>query len=299
MKNILAFLFFAFLFSTCQTPAGDGEKASTTAASLNLDLDDAADNLTAFAKVRGSLVDNEEVLYYATGTIYGFVNGERDKPLLGFEMYNIARLKNTGENSYELLTREVGLYKDLKTGEILDKWTNPYTEEEVDVLHVWNDPVNQKFVLEGKYGKWGVNHTKLGEDKICMNADVFLIYPSPLKVADYPDNSQADMYEAAELFQFFFSEKDINNPDLKNVPAEISWTRIGPWLPWMKMGQTPGNMVYQCSGYKLNESDYDTMPAAFRKYIMDNKPEYRHAPEEYTAPNETSWTYFKKNNPKE
>ncbi|MEM9687281.1 MAG: DUF1838 family protein, partial [Bacteroidota bacterium] len=76
-----------------------------------------------------------------------------------------------------------------------------------------------------------------------------------------------------------------------------SWTRIGPWLPWLKMGQRQGNMVYQAAGYKLMETDYDTMPAILRDYVMANKPEYRHAPTEYTSPNETSWTYFKKNNP--
>ncbi len=101
------------------------------------------------------------------------------------------------------------------------------------------------------------------------------------------------------MFQFFFSEADINNPDMANVPAEISWTRIGPWLPWMKMGQRPGNMVYQCSGFKINGDEYDSMPAPFREYIQKHHPEYRHAPDEFSRPNETSWTYFKKQNPVE
>ena len=302
MKKILLILCTSifFLASCNQTATTDQTKAdSNSSKSLNLDLDKPEDNLQAFTKVRGSLKEGEEVLYYADGMIYGFIDGERDKAILGFEMYNIARLNKTGENEYELLTREVGLYKDPKTGEILDKWLNPYTEEEVDVLHVWNDPVNQQFKLEGRFGPWGVNHAKVGDDMICMNADIFLKYPSPLPIKDYPENSQSDSYEAGELFQFFFSEKDVNNPDLQSVPCHISWTRIAPWLPWMKMGQRPGNMVYQCSGYKLLEKDYDTMPKKFREYILANKPEYRHAPTEYTKPNETSWTYYKKMNPKE
>ena len=267
--------------------------------SLNLDLDKAEDNLMAFLKVRGSLDPNEEVIYYANGKIYGFVEGERDKPLMGFEMYNIGKNVKKGDYDYQLLTNEVLLYTDLKTGKVLEKFENPYTNEVVDVLHVWNSPVNQEQKLQGKYGPWGVSHTKLGDDLICMNADIFLAYPSALKIEEYPDNAQSDLYEAAELFQFFFSEKDINNPDLQSVDATISWTRLGPWLPWLKMGQRQGNMVYQGAGYKLLEKDYDKMPTVLRNYVMANKPEYRHAPKAFSAPNETSWTYFKKINPKE
>lgn len=298
MKKIsLSIFFFALLLSACQNTATDSEVATANAsseASLNLNLDEPKDNMTAFIKVRGSLTDREEVIYYADGKIYGFVGGERDKALMGFTMYNIGRYVKTGENAYQLLTREVLLYTDLKTGEVLETFDNPYTEETVDVVHVWNDPVNQNMQLEGRFGPWGVNHNKYGEDMICMNADIFLAYPSPLTVQEFPENSQSDLYEAAELFQFFFSEKDMNDPNQPNIPVTISWTRLGPWLPWLKMGQRPGNMVYQGAGYKLNGTDYDRMPAKLREYVLVNKPEYRHAPEEYSSPNETSWTYFKK-----
>ncbi|KAA1244933.1 DUF1838 domain-containing protein [Aquimarina sp. RZ0] len=272
------------------------EVASKESKSLNLDLDRPEDNMTAFVKVRASLTDNEEVIYYANGKIYGFVDGERDKPLMGFQMYNIGRSIKRAENSYYLLTNEVLLYTDLNTGKVLEEFNNPYTKETVDVVHVWNSPVNQKQDLEGRYGKWGIPHQKLGEDMICMNADIFLKYPSPLTIAEFPENAQSDNYEAAELFQFFFSEKDMNNPDKASIPCTISWTRLGPWLPWLKMGQRSGNMVYQGAGYKLMESDYNKMPKMLIDYVLANHPEYRHAPTKYTQPNETSWTYFKKLN---
>ena len=263
-----------------------------------LDLDKPEDNLYAFAKVRGSLDENEEVIYYANGSIYGIVDGERDKHLMDYEMYNVGILKPNGEHSYQLLTREVLLYMDKKTGAVLESFDNPYTESSVEVLHVFNDPVNQNFVLEGKYGKWGVAHKKYGKDKICMSADILLAYPSPLTVEEYPENSQSDLYEAGELFQFFVSEKELNNPTVKSVDCTISWTRIGPWLPWMNMGQRPGKMLYQGAGYKLSGKDYNEMPAVLTDYVLSHKPEYRHAPAEYTTPNETSWTYYKKMNPR-
>ncbi len=293
--NVLFLLICLVFFTSCKE--NPQESNPTKSSTLGLDLDSPEDNLTAFVKVRGSLTEGEEVIYYANGTIYAFVDGERDKPILGYEMYNIGKVLKA-EGGYDLLTNEVLLYTDLKTGEVLETFNNPYTNKENKVLHVWNSPVNQEFRMQGKYGEWGINHNKYGKDRICMNADVFLAYPSPLKVADYPENSQSDLYEAVELFQFFFSESELNDASKPSTEVDISWTRIGPWLPWMEMGQRPGKLVYQGAGYKLSENDYDEMPAALRNYVMANKPEYRHAPTEYSSPNETSWTYYKKMNPK-
>lgn len=298
MKRNIIFYTFLIISVLTSFNAKAQDTDNKVSQSLNLDLDDSADNLTAFVKSRGSLDPTEEVIFYANGSIYGVVDGEWDKHLMDYEMYNIGRIVSVGEGEYQLLTREVLLYTDKETGEVLETFDNPYTGESIKVLHVWNDPVNQIFKLEGKYGKWGISHNKYGKDVICMNANILLAYPSPLTVEDYPENSQSDLYEAGELFQFFVSEKELNDQTLKSANATISWTRIGPWLPWMNMGQKPGKMLYQGAGYKLSEKNYDDMPAVLTEYVIANKPEFRNAPKEYSSPNETSWTYYKKLNPK-
>ena len=76
------FVLSSLLFWGCQEATSQADE-TTEKASLNLDLNDPADNMTAFVKVRGSLNSGEEVIYYANGKIYGFVGGERDKPLYG------------------------------------------------------------------------------------------------------------------------------------------------------------------------------------------------------------------------
>jgi len=260
------------------------------AATRPLDLAKPEDNMTAFLKMRITTELNKEVYFYASGKIYSFVPGERDRALFDFEMYNVGKIVQT-EGGYQMLTREVGFYRDLKTGEYLAKWENPWTKKTEEVIHVWNDPVNQKFQLEGPRGKWAVPFTMLG-DRVVMNNDIFLTYPSPLKVAEYPENSASDSYEAAELFQFFAHKADLDNPAIQNAPAEVSWTRIGPWLPWMGMGQRAGNLVYQTRGYKTEK--WEDLPQHMRDFIMGKFPEFKHAPDANTAENETSWTYFKK-----
>lgn len=292
VPSLLLLLLLCIGLWTCQS--AENEATVEEKPSLNLDLEKAEDNLTAFVKIRGSMTPGEEVVFYADGYIYGFIDGERDKRILGFEMYNLAQLQPQEDGSYQMMTREVGLYTDPSTGEILEEWENPYTGETVDVLHVWNDPVNQTFALESRFGEWGVPYTRLTEDVTCMHSDIFLFYPSPLPAAEFPKNSRSDMYEAGEMFQFFFDEKDVNDPDNGNVPCHIAWTRVSPFLPWMDMGDRPGHLVYNTRGYKIQQGGFKALPQKMQDYVMAKQPQYATAPTEYTKPNETSWTYFKK-----
>ena len=258
-----------------------------------LDLNNPDDYFKSFIKTRADL-SGQEVVYWWKGFVYSFVSGERDKAIMQFEGFNIGRVEET-EGGYILLTREAAFYQDLRTGEILESWENPFTGKTNQVVHVWNDPVNQYFVFPDEYKPF-MNKifpsTQLG-DYLSFNLDIFLHYQSPLSRAEYPANSQSDWYEAAEMFQFFVKKDDLLNLEINSAPAHINWTRISPWMPFMEMGDTPGNMVFSCVGQKL-ENGFLDLPDTLKNFVMKHKPEYASAPEEYSEPNETSWTYFKK-----
>jgi hypothetical protein len=134
--------------------------------------------------------------------------------------------------------------------------------------------------------------TELG-DMRCYNMEIFPFYPSPLPKADYPLYSQSDTYQAGEFFQFFVNKKDLKKKKLTTVPTTISWTRISPWMPFMQMGDRPGNLIFVCRGMKLAKG-FESLPDKIKTYVKNNKPEYATAPAEWKEPNETSWTYFKK-----
>jgi type IV secretory pathway VirD2 relaxase len=61
----------------------------------------------------------------------------------------------------------------------------------------------------------------------------------------------------------------------------------------MKMSTRPGNLLYQSRGYKL-KNGYADLPQAIKDFVSKNFPEYEHAPATFTAPNMTSWKYYKK-----
>ena len=253
-----------------------------------LDLTKSEDLLTAFVKVRGSLDAKEETVVYDEGIIYAVIPNQPIKALMKFQMYNISRFEKT-DSGYNLITREMLAYEDVKTGAILNKWYNPVIKDSVEVLHVWNDPVNSKNTAKIFY----LPMMKLSKDRLCFYIDVPLYYPSPLKEADWPQNSRSDMYQAAELFQFFVNEKDIQNKKLNSVPFDLSWHRFSDFLPWMKMADAPGYLMYSSRGSKL-KGGWNDLPQNIKDFVTSTAPEYQHAPATYATPNMTSWKYFKK-----
>ncbi len=266
--------------------------ASYVSPAQKLDLAKPQDNLQAFIKMRASTVLGEETVYYWKGRIYSYIPGERSMPLFDLEAYNIARIVKV-DGGYQMLTREVAVYRDLKTGKILERWYNPLIKDSVDVVQVWNDPVNQDLMLKSRFGDWGVPYAHLGKGRVVMNSDIFLTYPSPLKKADFPDNSRSDTYQAAELFQFFLDENQLLDPKTTNIYSEVSWARISDFLPWMRMADRPGNVVYHCRGNKLmGKGSFALLPADLQAYVRKNQPAFTSAPTTKERENMTSWKYF-------
>ncbi|WNG27845.1 DUF1838 domain-containing protein [Cystobacter fuscus] len=260
-----------------------------------LDLSKPGDTLLGFVKTRGSIDPEQEVVFYWTGFIYSSVQESSlpvtrsNKVLFKFEGYNITRFQKTAEG-YQQLSREASFYEDPTTGEILECWNNPLNGRSVSVVHVWNDPVNNRF---GEKDASLLAHTEDG-DRVVYSTDILLAYPSPLPVAQYPDYSGGNLYQAAELFNFYVSRAALEDSRLVTVPADISWTRVGPYLPWMQMGSQPGQLIYQTHGRKLM-GGWAELPPHLRDYVTRSFPEYQHAPTEWPAGqgNATSWRYFK------
>ena len=264
-------------------------------------LYDYEDNLYAWRKTRGSLDPDEEVVFYWQGYVYNVVAKSPedyarrgaitfDEPLFRFEGFNVARIAEVGADDYLMLSREVSVYQDPRTGQPLNCWRNHLLEGDprVSVVHVANDPVN--------FGVGNVQFMELG-DRVSFFSDVFLAYRSPFAGnADYADYSASDVYQSSEMFNFYVDRADLENEALDSVPVEISWTRVGQYLPWMQMGDLPGHLVYHVRGFKV-PNGVDGLPDTLREWTRTTAGEtFLRAPEEVPvsyAPNATTWRVFK------
>ncbi|HKQ76656.1 MAG TPA: DUF1838 family protein [Blastocatellia bacterium] len=236
--------------------------------------------------------DGKDAIYYMKGYVYAFIPGQRPQRLFGIEGYNIRRrIETTEKDGFFNATREIVFYTDPQTEEILWDWLNPFTQQKNEVFHIANDPVNFRFrVRDGRLFNVTVDgQRELGEiaspqewdDYYVWHRDIFPFYPLP----GWEKN-----YTSAELFDFYAPKKDFNHAGIPNVM--VSWTRVGPWLPWMGMDKHEGLMIYHARS-KLLES-WDQLPERIKKTVKEKFPVYQTAPGEVDPrrPNVTSWTYY-------
>lgn len=248
--------------------------------------------LDDYVRVRADLTGADTVFHWK-GTVYSFIPGDKRKELFAVEGYNIVRAVYK-ENGYSLLGKEVAFFLDHRTGQILDIWRNLITGRDVPVLHVFNDPVNQDLGFTEETLRllpMILPSTDLG-DEIAYHSDIFPYYPNPLPRREFPLSSQSDVYQAAEFIQYIANKADLEDPDLSSVPATYSFTRIYPWLPFMQMGNSTGNVIWVCRGRKL-EGGFSALPEYMREYILANKPEFASAPDTWSEDSASIWTYFR------
>lgn len=266
-----------------------------------LDMSDSDDAFTVWAKLQCNLTEGKPVLWWWHGKMYSRRSGEKDRALFNVQGMNIRqchyKVDKVRGPGIRWVSREVLLYLDPATNEVLETWENPFTGETVDVMHVHNDPVNTRGYI------WARDEngepTGLGMDlKVFDNVILDgggaarLFYENPL-AGDYQQYI-GGTYHAMELGAFSANTEQGLSKDTTTIDdVMLSWGRISKWLPWMKMGDREGVVVFNTAGMRLAE--WSQMPAVIREEIEANYPIYREPPPlDDDRPNETSWVVFKR-----
>jgi hypothetical protein len=257
-------------------------------------------NRETTARLEADTAPGKFVNGYVTGTVCGVRDGEPVRPLFGFEVFSALRVIKQANGSYQRLCRELVFYRDLKTGEMMDTWLNPYTNEEVRVVDVANDPFN--YVISEYYpdppNYGGLNTVMpprrpflrdwalLRDDMVILQSDIHLYYRNALDPAVWPRESAGPMNRVSELFRYQIRRDDIENTELTHLPHTGVWNRVTPWLPWMLMGQAPGHILY--SGTFSSISGIEAVPPAVAKRVLERYPQYQVAPEKWVDPSLSS-----------
>jgi len=264
--------------------------SAADAGAEQLDPGKTADALKITRKIACSTVDGEPATYWWFGKAYSRRQGERDIHLFDVEGMNVRACASTPDGGFKLVSRELLMYRDKETGDVLKTWDNPWTGETVDVLHVANDPVNGKYSPKARDGsdyKWsGV----ISGDVWWQTATVPLYYPNVLG-SEY----QAEVgpwYHATEMFNFFGPTDSLLDPESTGAEGvEVGWARMSDWLPWMKMSGREGIIYMHTAGKKLGS--WDELPTWFKEEIDKNYPKYRNPPPtDDERKNVTSWSYY-------
>jgi hypothetical protein len=269
--------------------------AGSIAAAAAPDLSTPEGQLLALRRIQCSESDGKAVTYYWKGSAFSRVPGEPDRQLFKVEGMNVRQCgplpgaKSKAE--FRLLSREILLYEDPVTGEVLRTWDNPWTGRTVEVIHVANDPVNGTYALVGRDGKPVNLPFEVRGKQWWLTTAVPLFYTNPLG-GDY-QRYVGGTYHATELFNFFGAADDLADRKKDSAETAVSWQRLSGWLPWMEMGDRAGMLYFHTAGRKLDK--WDDISPTMKAEIERNYPLYRNPPPlDDQRPNETSWTYFKK-----
>jgi Protein of unknown function (DUF1838) len=257
-------------------------------------------NRDTYARMDMDLDPTKEKLGWLKGVAYGVRDNEAVRPLLGVEGFSMTRSKRLEDGSWRRMLREIVFYRDLKTGEILKNWHNPYTNEDVRVVPIANDPFNYNigefYPDPPSYG--GLNTAKPPKrpfilpwtegpnGTLILPTDIHLFYPSGLQPSKWPRESAGSFSRVSEMFLYTIKRKDAENPNLTNIPVTGTWSRITPWLPWMLMGQAPGHMSYFTTFATLKS--LSDMPADIVAAAKAMDPKWLSAPKEDYGPSLSS-----------
>lgn len=240
-------------------------------------------------------------LFWWQGMVYSRIPGEKDKHIFNVSGMNIrqcARFEDPVKGvGFRSVSREVMLYLDPETNEVLKTWDNPWTGEAVEVLHVQNDPVNSRaprFARDENGEPQATFEPALVIDGMVLQGGgaAKLFYNNPL-AGDYQDY-EGGKYHASEFLTMAYPLEDaLGASETAIQDAVISWGRVSGWLPWMKMRGRSGLMVHWTHGMRLH--DWSEMPDELRDEIEANYPVYREPPPVDDArPNDTTWSVFKR-----
>ena len=261
-----------------------------------IDANSAEGYVALHRKIQCSTEDGSPQVFEWSGFGYARVPGEPDRKIFGLLGMNVRQCGQVEDPEkgigYRLVSREIMLYLDPKTGEVMRIFDNPWTGDANEVIHVANDPVNGRpsfGVAADGSGKTFAYRDVNGQ--YLINYEIPLFYKNAMggEYQKYVGGS----YHATEIFDFNGDVAELLDASKPVAYPVISWVRLAQWLPWMEMNGRAGMLYFNAMGRKL--LNYEQLADALKSEIAENYPEYT-APPPLDDPrrNETSWTYMKK-----
>ena len=288
---------------------GSSQVQAATPRRVPVNLADPAQSLRTLITLTGNLDPTNEPPGWFGGTIFSDTRRDRPlMPLIGVEGFGVVRTEEQPDGSFRVFNRECAFYKDLKTGEFIDTWINPYTKEVCDVKPIHNLTVNAHLIVSKKFAGTAIEMDfdgtlmevplRLGwenfGDKLFSTFEVHTAFPSELTPEKWPRESAGKVLRIAEIFQRVASLADVENPDTTSADYSGTWTRLGPWLPWMRQGQADGSLLFRTFMTKLE--GIDQLPAGLRKITEERLPEFFQAPpaSSWGSKNDSSFSVYAK-----
>jgi hypothetical protein len=301
-----------------------------------LDLSTAEDNIYAYAKTWGTLGE-EPVFGGHEGVFFAVVGNRRAIPLFGYVGFGSLQFRILPNGDAEYRGKDATFYTDLKTGELLDTWQNPFTGKAVKVYPYINEQVTttmparypaERMVTDAY--RWEIaigNAASRKEDATTYRGDrgesgktVPFVLPwrrignhyllswdwllevtNPVTTEGWPEASTGPVINPSEHFVFFVPADELEDRGRPWATMTAGFFRQCPWLPWMRMGRSgvQGRMFASSHSYKIT-GGLGNIPRVVRARLERDRPDMLTPPKDWSQhPVGSSWGYYARVAPKE
>ena len=220
--------------------------------SNSINLKNPADILAAQVKLRGSL-DGAAVMWFMRGTQYGVVNLE-PTPFYNLCNGSFQRITQIDKNVFQIKMLELSFFTDLKTGEPLREFTNPYNGKSCEMPSEIFGPITVSITLEGLQPPENFPFGTLTFDGGLGPAHAIvddLWIREETKVRMRSANPSFGDYFYNEIVNYRGSLAEVSNPAVNCAAATIDYHTTSNFRPWMQMGDLEGNLESQAVGKKI------------------------------------------------
>lgn len=278
-----------------------------TAAALqgpHVDLRTPEGNVLNWVRIIGNADEKSVKHGWYDGKIMAIAPEGPVRPLFRFTGFTSARTIKKENGAWFRFNREIGFYRDIKSGEILTEWKSIYHGETLKVVPVANDPFNRKIEPFALFNPRALKNPdanapkpppvpfiqdyRLRQGLVTLIRATHLWYENELTPEKWPRESSGKFVQVSELFTYDMKPEDVQNPKLTSLRMTGTWNRITPWLPWMLMGQSPGTMLYECMSGNTDSIDDLPIDRAIIDYTEKNYPKFMTAPDDEKAPSLSS-----------
>lgn len=272
---------FATLAGTAAAASGSPDAASgrrtTRGRSPVLPQDDPAFNVLTLGKLQGDL-SGATTWIYNPGWVYGVLPGQGlPAAQFGQALFQVEGLtrrisRRLPDGSVEERSRNWMFYCDAESGEYLKTFRNPYTGETLEVPPFRGVPTASRLTVDGLVADFGpgFENTAIGR-------------PLRLHFRTLGDTTWIDRHAASRipgasgrprnemsLDAWVCRTRDLTDPRLTHIPSTYAWTSFAEWLPWLRMGDRPGNLVWRIESSVLRSRD--ELPARFLERLQQVLP---------------------------
>jgi len=261
----------------------------------NLDFSLPKDNLYAFGKLWGSYAENPTFGGYQ-GVQFARVGTKRLMPLFGYVGFGNMQSRLNDDNSINIRGTEAGYFTDLKSGEIIDTWKNPWTNETVEVFPFINNFMRGH--LTELMPKFVMGNSSLDEPTLMNEAeadfsnetipfilpwqqigDQYLLtweysheYTNPVTKEKWPRAHTSMIINPSEHFSFYTPVDIMNDRSIPSSPFHAGFMRTSPWWPWMRMGSNlpNGSLFGRMHSYQITGTIEDIPRVVLDRIVKDH-----------------------------